>query len=104
MNPTLSAGGLPATMAMSQSMPFGSMHMGSSPGVPGSSGVQVQPLVPFFKVRILPLLMSTTEASLEMAAGAADMALSMRAWSDLGAAGAAAKVAGTANRRESNVR
>src|SRR5690348_3599247 len=81
--PTLSAGWVWAMYARFHSQAFGSAHMGSGPGVAGSSGMQVQPLVPCFKVRILPsAAMTTTVASRAMDGGAADWALAMSSWSD----------------------
>src|ERR1700730_5923792 len=87
MNPTLpTVGAVWPAHAWTQSMAFLSMHMGSGPGVAGLSGIQVNPLVPVRKVRILPSAsIVTMVAFLPTLAGAALMALLMRSAS-LGAA------------------
>src|SRR5690348_5367790 len=72
------AGGLCETHAPAQANAFASMHIGSGPGVEGESGMQVNPLCPWRKVRILPSApIATMVASLATAAGAARRALAI---------------------------
>src|SRR5690348_5972171 len=86
MKPTLPlAGVLCPIHAPAHSNAFLSMHIGSDPGVAGESGMQVQPLRPSRKVRILPSApIATMVASFATAAGAARWALAIN-WASLGA-------------------
>src|SRR5690349_9774051 len=65
-----------ARYAISQSMAFLSMHIGSGPGVAGLSPMQVNSLLPGRTVRMAPLAsMATMVASAATLAGPARMAL-----------------------------
>src|SRR3954464_1028902 len=66
-----SGGGFFSIYAWSQSRPFSSTHIGSLVGVVGSSGRQVQPLVPFCNSFMSQF---TTVEFLPTASGAADIA------------------------------
>src|SRR5690348_4066807 len=103
MKPTLPlAGVLCPIHAPAHSNAFLSMHIGSGPGVAGESGMQVQPLRPSRKVRILPSVPTATMvASFATAAGAARWALAIN-WASLGAlvfAAVVCAVAAMANAR-----
>src|SRR5579883_2400811 len=96
MNPILFGGGLWPIHAAAHSHALGSMHIGSSPGDVGSSGMQVHPFVPLRKLRMLPSgAIATIVACPAIAAGAADMALAMSSLSDLGAGSAAPQESAT---------
>src|SRR3954469_7457444 len=88
--PTLPAGGsLCSIQACAQAIALASPHIGSVPGVDGSSGIQVNPLSPWRRVRILPsALTATTVARLATASGAADIALLIMSSADIGAGAA----------------
>src|SRR5262249_62321343 len=96
MNPTL-AGGVPCEMsACTHSIEAASMHIGSGPGVFGASGMQVKPLVPLRRMRVLPSAsIAMMVACFATLGGAADSALAMSSAS-VGPAWAAAAVAGGA--------
>src|SRR5262249_54201389 len=87
MNPTFPVGGVLWFIQASAHAPaLASMHIGSGPGVPGLSGMHVQPLVPLRRVTILPsAVMLTMVAFFATLIGAAFIALEMRSAS-LGAA------------------
>src|SRR5262249_4375948 len=87
MNPTFPVGGVLWFIQASAHAPaLASMHIGSGPGVPGLSGMHVQPFVPLRIVTILPsAVMLTIAAFFATLIGAALMALLMRSAS-LGAA------------------
>ncbi len=89
MKPALPCGGgLWAAMAIIQPMAFASAHIGSGPGVEGSSGMQVKPLEPRRTERIEPSgFIIATSASLPMEGGAASRALVISAASPVGTEG-----------------
>jgi len=92
--PTLLGGSVLFTNACSHSMPLASRHIGSGPGVPGSSGMQVHPLEPGRSVRMLPsAFIATMVAAPLTGRGAAAIALAISCASVRGrAAGVAACV------------
>src|SRR4051794_39872763 len=81
IRPTVFAGGVPwLIQAIAQAVAFASMHIGSGPGVVGLSAMQVKPLLPRRTVRIAPWApIATMVASRATAAGAADIALRIKA-------------------------
>src|SRR5690348_14464481 len=79
INPTWPEGGVAwVAQACTHAMADLSAHIGSWPGVEGASGMQVKPLVPWRRVRMLPSgCMAMMVACRPTAAGAARMALAM---------------------------
>ncbi|MNP64426.1 hypothetical protein D3C76_1599200 [compost metagenome] len=79
MKPILPLGGISwLIQAWAQAIAAASMHMGSGPGVAGLSGMQVKPLPPSRRVRILPSApMATMVAPAPTLTGAAAMALAI---------------------------
>src|SRR6516225_5269982 len=86
MNPTLSGGGEWVIKACNHSIAFGSRHIGSLPGVLGSSGTQVHTPAPLRSTVMLPSSrISAMVASRDTARGAALIALAIFAASVFGA-------------------
>src|ERR1700726_2965181 len=93
MNPILSGGGFFPTYAWSHSIALGSRHIGSLPGELGSSGTQVQSLLPLRSTFMLPSsLISAIVAVRDTLGGAAVMAFAIFAASVFGAFQSAAWV------------
>src|ERR1700730_17162646 len=65
MNPILSGGGFFPTYAWSHSIALGSRHIGSLPGELGSSGTQVQSLLPLRSTFMLPFRSSRRSSQFE---------------------------------------
>src|SRR5690242_3924852 len=86
IRPTLPTGGVAwDSQACTQPMAALSAHIGSGPGVAGASGMQVNPLVPWRSVRMLPSgCIAMMVAWRATPAGAARMALAMSWASDAG--------------------
>src|SRR5690242_16872051 len=84
IRPTLPTGGVAwDSQACTQASAALSAHIGSGPGVAGASGMQVNPLVPWRNVRMLPSdCMAMMVAWRPTPGGAARMALAMSPASD----------------------
>src|SRR3954468_8496133 len=85
MNPILSGGVFFSVYACSHSIALGSKHIGSLPGELGSSGTQVQSLLPLRSTFMVPSsFISVTVAVRETLGGAAVMAFAIFAASVFG--------------------
>src|SRR5690349_8786776 len=104
IRPTLPLGGVAwVSHALTQPIAALSAHIGSFPGVAGASGMQVKPLVPWRRVRILPWAsIAMMVACLPTLAGAARIALAIICASLIGLAMDLESVACAAPRQKSN--